>query len=176
MPEIANRFEIRDMRGDEREIVHTLTLTAYTEYAKKMQPTAWAGLHGAILAAFEIDTTADIIVATQTDSSELIGSVMLFPPALNVYGNLAESSKVPELRLLAVLPEARGWGVGKSLTEACIARASSWGATTLGLHTSDSMRTAMGLYEKLGFVRVPIHDFQPPGAELVKAFQLELNK
>ncbi len=162
------------MHQDELEKVHTLTLSAYAEYAHKMQPTAWAGLYRAILGAFEIDATAVILVAAQSRDEELLGSVMLFPPAVDSYGELAESSPVPELRLLAVLPEARGLGVGKALTEHCIARARGWGATALGLHTSDSMQVAMGLYEKLGFVRVPSHDFQPPGAELVKAYQLTL--
>jgi hypothetical protein len=34
------------------------------------------------------------------------------------------------------------------------------------------MRAAIRLYERMGFVRVPEQDFQPAGAELVKAYQL----
>ncbi len=56
----------------------------------------------------------------------------------------------------------------------CIERARRAGATELGLHTSDSLRVAIHLYERLGFVRAPEYDFQPPGAEVVKAYRLPL--
>jgi ribosomal protein S18 acetylase RimI-like enzyme len=45
----------------------------------------------------------------------------------------------------------------------------------LGLHTSRSMRAAVRLYERMGFVRDPEHDFHPPGAELVEGYLLRLN-
>ena len=78
------------------------------------------------------------------------------------------------LRLLAVASSARGMGVGTALVEECVRRARAMGATVLGLHTSRSMQVAVGMYERMGFVRVPAHDFQPPGAELVTAYQLPL--
>jgi hypothetical protein len=39
------------------------------------------------------------------------------------------------------------------------------------------MHTARRLYEQLGFVRDPDHDFQPPppGAELVEGYRLPLD-
>jgi hypothetical protein len=37
------------------------------------------------------------------------------------------------------------------------------------------MRAAVRMYERLGFVRVPEHDFQPEGAELVTAYRLRLD-
>jgi ribosomal protein S18 acetylase RimI-like enzyme len=48
------------------------------------------------------------------------------------------------------------------------------GARELGLHTSASMRAAMRMYERMGFVRAPEYDFRPPGAELVEAYRLPL--
>ncbi|MGZ8378930.1 MAG: GNAT family N-acetyltransferase, partial [Gemmatirosa sp.] len=81
----------------------------------------------------------------------------------------------PELRLLAVSPDARGLGVGATLLEECIRRARRNGATVLGLHSSQSMRTAVGMYLRRGFVRDPEHDFQPEGAELVEAYRLALD-
>ena len=52
---------------------------------------------------------------------------------------------------------------------------SAAGATALGLHSSQSMRAAVRLYERMGFVRDPDHDFQPPGAELVEGYLLRLD-
>jgi ribosomal protein S18 acetylase RimI-like enzyme len=37
------------------------------------------------------------------------------------------------------------------------------------------LRVAIHLYERLGFVRAPEYDFQPPGAEVVKAYRLPLD-
>jgi ribosomal protein S18 acetylase RimI-like enzyme len=101
---------------------------------------------------------------------------MLFPPAADAYGGLADEVPWPELRLLAVAPEARGLGVGQLLVDECVIRARRAGAAALGLHTSRSMRAAKRMYERMGFVRVPEHDFQPPGAELVEGYALRLDE
>jgi ribosomal protein S18 acetylase RimI-like enzyme len=101
---------------------------------------------------------------------------MLYPPAVAAYGALTGRAPWPELRLLAVAPEARGLGVGRALVDECARRARRLGADALGLHTSRSMRAAVRLYERLGFVREPGHDFQPPGAELVTAYVLRLDR
>ena len=71
----------------------------------------------------------------------------------------------PEVRLVAVDPNLRGRGVARALVDECVRRARTSGATALGLHSSRSMRAAIRLYERMGFVRDPDHDFQPPGAE-----------
>ncbi|HEU4456825.1 MAG TPA: N-acetyltransferase, partial [Longimicrobium sp.] len=103
------------------------------------------------------------------------GSVMLFPPAVDAYGGLAGAAPWPELRVLAVAPEARGLGVGRLLVEECVRRARRMGAAELGLHTSVSMRVAVGMYERMGFVRAPEHDFHPEGGEHVWAYRLPLD-
>jgi ribosomal protein S18 acetylase RimI-like enzyme len=99
---------------------------------------------------------------------------MLFAPASDAYGGLTGRATWPELRLLAVAPEARGLGAGEALVAECVRRARAAGAAELGLHTSASMRSAVRLYERLGFVRAPERDFHPPGAELVEAYRLPL--
>jgi GNAT superfamily N-acetyltransferase len=176
MSEVTSFFRLRDMQPGEQDRVRELTLVAYSQYATVMTPSAWRGLYQALLNALEMKVEAEVIVAEQRDSGKLLGSVMLFPPSVESYGINAASSAIPELRLLAVLPEARGRGVGQALVEVCVERARRWGASALGLHTSDSMAAAIKLYEQRGFVRVPQRDFQPPGAELVKAYQLELSE
>jgi ribosomal protein S18 acetylase RimI-like enzyme len=73
-----------------------------------------------------------------------------------------------------VAREERGSGVGRLLVEDCIRRARRAGVRELGLHTSRSMTVARALYERMGFVRAPEHDFQPEGAELVEAYRLPI--
>ena len=163
---------VRDARDDERTTVRELTLRAYAEYAAVMAPTAWAGLERAVRAALDSEEAAELIVAEHR--GELVGSVMLFPPASDAYGGMAGRASWPELRLLAVAPEARGLGVGRALVDECVRRARRTGASELGLHTSASMRVAMRLYERMGFVRAPEYDFQPEGAERVEGYRLPL--
>jgi GNAT superfamily N-acetyltransferase len=163
---------VRDALEAERGAIREITLRAYREYARIMAPTAWEGLAGAVEGALATTLPAERIVAVR--EREIIGSVMLFPAAADVYGGAARAVPWPELRLLAVAQSARGSGVGKRLVEEVIRRARESGATDLGLHTSTSMQSAVRMYERLGFLRDPENDFQPEGAELVLAYRLPL--
>ncbi|HET7231736.1 MAG TPA: GNAT family N-acetyltransferase [Longimicrobium sp.] len=165
---------IRDVREEDRAAVRELTLAAYAEYAGVMEPAAWAGLDGAVRAALENGAATDRIVAEH--GGRIVGSVMLFPPQVQAYGDYTDAARAPELRLLAVSPGARGLGVGRALVNECIRRARLMGATELGLHTSQSMRVAMELYRRMGFVRAPESDFHPPGAEWVEGYRLPLGE
>jgi GNAT superfamily N-acetyltransferase len=94
------------------------------------------------------------------ENKNIIGSVLLYPAGASAYGGAISSADWPEVRLMAVSPLARGQGVGAALVAECIRLTRSWGAPALGLHTMDVMKTAVGMYEKMGFVRVPPLDFQ----------------
>ncbi len=165
-------FLIRDARDDERDTVRDLSLAAYERYATIMAPAAWAGLRQAIQGALESPGPAERIVAAAPGGA-LLGSVLLFPPAQGA-PDAGGRMVWPELRVLAVAAPARGQGVGEALVRECARRTRAAGFPALGLYTSESMREAIRLYERLGFQRVPEHDFHPPGAELVKAYRLEL--
>ena len=163
---------IRDARPDELDAIAELTLKAYAEYATIMDPAAWAGLDAALRAA--LSTTAHVQRIVAEYDGKLLGSVMLYPPQSRAYSFTDTAAASPELRLLAIAPEARGKGVGRSLVEECIRRARAQGAPELGLHTSRSMAGAMRLYRDMGFIRAPERDFQPPGTELVEGYRLPL--
>jgi GNAT superfamily N-acetyltransferase len=162
-------FRIRPAQADEREAIRELTLAAYAQYQASMGAN-WLALKAALLRALDAD--AERFVAIRDGA--LLGSVMLFPPTLDSYGALATHPSDPELRLLAVAEAVRGQGIGQALVDTCIARAREIGTGGLGLHTSDSMQVAMRMYERMGFVREPEQDFQPPGGELVKGYRLVL--
>jgi GNAT superfamily N-acetyltransferase len=165
-------FVIRDAHPGERAAIRDLTLRAYSEYARVMDPVTWAGLEGAIHAALDSDVPSERIVAD--DHGTLIGSVFLFPPAAKAYGDMLAELSWPEVRLLSVPPEARGRGVARALMDECLRRARRAGAAAVGLHTSRSMSAAMAMYTRMGFVRVPEFDHQLPGSELVEAYRLVL--
>jgi GNAT superfamily N-acetyltransferase len=170
----ADALIVRDARDDERAAVRELTLRAYAEYATVMAPAAWDALERAVRAALLSSGPAERIVAERRGGA-IVGSVVLYPAATDAYGGLAGLSPWPEVRLLAVAPEARGLGVGAALVRECVRRARRAGARELGLHTSASMAVARAMYLRMGFVRAPEHDLRPDGAELVEAFRLPLD-
>ena len=169
---VGRAYVVRNARPADRDAIRDLTLSAYSEYAHVMEPDSWAGLSAAVQAALSSSDPMERIVAD--DDGTLIGSVLLYPASARAYGDLASAANDPELRLLAVAPEARGRGVGRALVDECVRRARLAGAAALGLHTSKSMATAMQLYERMGFERAPELDFQPPGAEVVWGYRLKL--
>jgi len=148
-------------------------MRTYAEYSQVMTPGAWAALEEALRRSLADDTGVARIVAELDD--RIVGSVALYDPGHAQYTGLDSAASWPEVRLVAVDPDVRGRGVARALVLECVRRARAAGATTLGLHTSQSMHTAQRLYERLGFVRDPDHDFQPPGAELVAGYRLPLD-
>lgn len=66
-----------------------------------------------------------------------------------------------ELAKLAVDRETRGAGLGRRLSELAINRARDLGATRVALVSSTKLTTALRLYERMGFVRMPLPASQP---------------
>jgi DNA-binding MarR family transcriptional regulator/GNAT superfamily N-acetyltransferase len=86
---------------------------------------------------------------------EIVGCVFL----------VRETDRVARLRLLMVDPAARGLGVGKRLTEECIAFARKAGYRRITLWTHAVLKAARGIYQQLGFklTRQWVHsDFGKP--------------
>lgn len=82
----------------------------------------------------------------------------------------------PSFRMLGVAPEAGGRGVGAALVQWVIDRARADGHRHLWLYTAEPMRVAQGLYRRLGFTRLPEHDWTfAPGRTLL-AFRLDLGQ
>ena len=90
-------------------------------------------------------------------NGHILGAVAFHPDASRQSWNLPKGWA--GIRALAVDPTARGRGIGRQLAEACVLRAWRIGATVACLHTSPVHRTARRLYDGMGFVRSPEHDF-----------------
>ena len=56
----------------------------------------------------------------------------------------------------------------------CIRRSRAMGSRALSLHTTRAMDVARGMYERMGFVRVPEYDFHPSPDVVVIAYRLDL--
>lgn len=62
-----------------------------------------------------------------------------------------QRADICELKKLFLLPESRGFGVGRALTMQCFEYAKSQGFSYCYLDTLSNMTSAIALYEKLGF-------------------------
>ena len=77
------------------------------------------------------------------------------------------------MRLLAVPPECRGRGVGRALMDECVRRAKASGASSLMLHSSDTMESALALYLRMGFVRDSDLDLQVAPEVVIDGYRLD---
>jgi GNAT superfamily N-acetyltransferase len=160
---------VRDASDDERAALRAVTLAAYEEYATVMPALAWARYQRRLLDTLDADAAVERIVAAR--GGTIVGGVLLYPPAANIYAGAVAGVDWPEVRLLAVAPAERGHGVGAALMDECIRRARARGAAYLGLHTMDVMRSAVRMYERMGFVRAPELDFSPAEGVLVRGYR-----
>jgi len=168
------RLRIRDAKEGDQEAIGEVTLAAFQEYAAQM-PIHWEGYRQGILATLANVEPAEQIVAER--EGVIVGAILLYP-AGSVYSppnNPPMTRAWPEMRLLAVAPAARGFGIGAALVHECIRRARRSGSQALTLHTSDVMQVAMRMYERMGFVRDPELDFRLSETVTVKGYRFNLD-
>lgn len=164
---------IRNIHEDERAAMRDMTLVAYEQYGSVMPTPAWEGYRQSIRATLNEVEIEKCIVAVQDKT--IVGSVLLYPAKTNVYAEAMTGENCPEIRLLAVPPEARGQGIGRALIDECIRLVRATGATLLGLHTTDMMQVAQRMYIGMGFVYTPELDFHPAPGLVVKGYLLRLD-
>ena len=117
----------------------------------------------------------DTLIAAENGSGDMLACVTYVAPGRSPITKQGLPVEWAVIRLLAVDPGARGLGLGRSLTEECIARARRDGAYVVGLHTVIEMEVAQGLYERMGFVRDPRYDQQPGRTVRILAYRLDLD-
>ncbi|MDB1087532.1 GNAT family N-acetyltransferase [Streptomyces sp. ACA25] len=110
---------------------------------------------------------AELLVAAGPADGDLLGTVTFVAVPGSRYSEIAQPGEA-EFRMLAVLPRARGRGIGEALVRECVRRAAALGRDRVALSVLDGNRSAHRLYERLGFGRVPERDWQPlPGLSLL---------
>ncbi|MBB6453550.1 GNAT superfamily N-acetyltransferase [Salirhabdus euzebyi] len=165
-------MKIRNAIQSELAFIREQRIQAYEEHAKSIPLDHWNALKKAISSDGDSQPGVDLIVAELEGS--IVGSVVLFPAKSDAYEGYVEALDYPEIRMLAVDPNARGKGVASALIDECISRTKAKGYAAIGLHTGEFMKGAMALYESKGFKRLPQYDFEPANdGIIVKAFQLK---
>jgi ribosomal protein S18 acetylase RimI-like enzyme len=138
--------EIERLTAADHAAVGRLLLEAYADYATRMA-SEWPRLRDGLVQA--PDRLTDAEIAGVRGPAGLEAVVFYFPPGKS--DGVIFPRDWASLRLLGVAQAARGRGLARQLTDWCIARARAQGAARIGLHTSEAMTTARGLYERMGF-------------------------
>lgn len=163
---MTGQFTIRPAREDELDIVASLAVDAYAEYAERMSPDAWSAFAQNIANVRGRMQDAEVLVAER--DGKLVGTVTLFT---DWRGAQSDSYGV---RLLSVPPQERGTGVGRALMESCIERARRERKDRVVLTSTQEMGAARDLYERLGFVREPALDHEPAPGVRAEGYALKL--
>ena len=162
---------VRDAGVEDLDQVSLLIKDAYQEYQPNFSPEVWERYAQDIMDVRSRLDTSELIVAE--NSGRLVGAVTFYPNT-----TLSDQGGWPAgwtgIRLLAVHPDARGMGIARVLMDECLRRSRLRSATALGLHTTELMGIARGMYERMGFVRVPEYDFQAGPEVVVLGYRLDL--
>ncbi|MBO0322363.1 bifunctional helix-turn-helix transcriptional regulator/GNAT family N-acetyltransferase [Muricauda sp. CAU 1633] len=95
----------------------------------------------------------ELLMAISHDN-KILGAVLYFGD-LKQYGaggTVTQEKNASGFRLLAVNSSARGLGIGRALSVACIEKARKKGHAQVIIHSTAYMKVAWKMYEKLGFV------------------------
>ncbi|HWT14114.1 MAG TPA: GNAT family N-acetyltransferase [Allosphingosinicella sp.] len=127
--------------------MNAVALAAFAQYEGVYSD--WETLVRGVGATAELAQSGELVVAEQ-EGGAIVGAVAYFGPFATPRADFFEPHW-PIIRMLVVDPAARGRGLGRRLTEQCLARARRDGAAQIALHTSPAMADALALYLRMGF-------------------------
>jgi|WetSurMetagenome_2_1015567.scaffolds.fasta_scaffold22476_4 GNAT superfamily N-acetyltransferase len=157
-------LNIRNFQPEDRERVDEAVRAAWQEFSAVLP--GWSQLEARLSALTSKAAESEVLVAeTETGIVGAVGYVGIHQPKPDFF-----DTAWPIIRLMSVIPSARGQGVGRCLLDECIARARRDGAEKLALHTTPLMIAAQLLYVRAGFERLrPLPDmFGAPYVLMVK--------
>ena len=142
---MKNSLLIRDAVPTDHAAINRVATAAWRQYATVF--TGWDELAAFVANVAALASECELIVAEQ--ATAVVGVVGYMGP------HCPREPIFPDgwalIRMLSVNPAARRAGIGAALTRECVQRGIRDGATTIGLHTSPVMDSALRLYRRLGF-------------------------
>lgn len=143
-------MEIRTADEDDAAAVAALWTEAYAKAGPEGRQDPYA-----LQEYFAVAVSADVWVAVD-DGDDVVAVAAVFAPGAP--GRSVAEAGEAEFARLAVARRARRLGIGRALVEGCIGRARELGAEAIALWSRPYQTAAHGLYESLGFRRVPERD------------------
>lgn len=157
-----NEIKIRKAEVSEYDQIGRLMVEVYSQLEGFPKESEQPGYYRMLLNVGELTRNkgTELIVAVDAEK-RLLGAVVFFSD-MQYYGSGGTATKEKNatgFRLLAVRNEARGKGIGKLLTLACINKSKEIKVKQVVIHTTKAMMTAWKMYENIGFKRSEDLDF-----------------
>lgn len=169
-------YSIRNAHPTEFKTIGQLMVNVYSQLDGFPKPSEQPQYYKVLqhVGDFTLKPGVELLVAVSAEE-EIHGAVVFFND-MQYYGSggtATQEKNAGGFRLLAVAEAARGKGLGKLLTSACIHKAKQLGLEQMVIHTTKAMQNAWNMYENLGFTRSEDLDFMQ-GELAVYGFRIKL--
>jgi GNAT superfamily N-acetyltransferase len=151
-------IRLRDYQSSDAENLNRIAVSAFDQFRDHYDD--WPAMRAGLSKTSDLGVSGEVIIAelqTAELQNKIAGAVAYFGP--NSQKAAFFDQRWPIIRMLVVDPAFRGKGIGRALSDACIARARRDGSPVIALHTSSIMSVALPMYLKMGFVKA--HDAPP---------------
>ena len=158
---MGDGWVIREVRQEEFDELGRLMVAVYSSLEGFPGPDEQPKYYDLLAHIGQMTEKPGVSLLVAVADDRILGGVVHFS-GMAQYGSGGSATaerNASGFRLLAVGPEARGRGVGKALVRHCIGLAKEQGHGQVILHTTEVMKVAWGMYERLGFERSPDLDF-----------------
>ena len=140
-------IRLRDYQSPDAENLNRIAVSAFDQFRDHYDD--WPAMRAGLSKTSALGESGEVIIAEFQGT--FAGAVAYFGP--NSQKAAFFDQRWPIIRMLVVDPAFRGKGIGRALSNACIARARRDGSPIIALHTSPIMSVALPMYLKMGFVK-----------------------
>lgn len=164
-----SEYHIRNAKPEEFETIGKLMVQVYSVLEGFPKPHEHPKYFDMLANVGELTNKPEVeILVALSPEEQVLGAVVYFGD-LQYYGSagtVTQEKNAAGFRLLAVDNSARGKGIGKQLTLACIDKAKNQQQQQIIIHTTSAMKPAWKMYEAIGFKRSEDLDFKQGDLEV----------
>ena len=140
-------IQLRDYEHGDAENLNRIAVAAFDQFRDHYGD--WPAMLAGLSKTSDLSASGEVIIAELQHKPA--GAVAYFGPSSQKAAFFDQ--RWPIIRMLVVDPACRGKGIGRALSDACIARAKRDGSPIIALHTSPVMSVALPMYLRMGFVK-----------------------
>ena len=140
-------IRLRDYQSSDAENLNRIAVSAFDQFRNHYSD--WPAMRAGLSKTSDLGVSGEVIIAELQGA--FAGAVAYFGP--NSQKAAFFDQRWPIIRMLVVDPAFRGKGIGRALSDECIARAKRDGSPIIALHTSPIMSVALPMYLNMGFVK-----------------------
>lgn len=169
-------YKVRNAKKEEFQKVGDLLVQVYSALNGFPKVEEQPEYYNMIKNVGKLTDNPNIELLVAVSEQNQIGGAVVYYNNMTYYGSGGTATKEKNacgFRLLGVDNKTRGFGLGKKLTQFCMDKGKNSNCQTMVIHTTNSMKLAWGMYERLGFNRANDLDFMQ-GNLPVFGFRLKL--